>query len=147
MMQLLRVGLVVLLFAIMTVGCTHQLAAPTATPTGNEAPVSLRNLQVTTVEGHRAVLLRLSRVPTLVRQTSTKDPGRIIIQASGPPGDGDLPERALPEIDPEIGAVRVSRHDGTLQVVLDFKGAQPPPFSVHEMADWIMVRLDVPQEG
>jgi len=43
--------------------------------------------------------------------------------------------------------VRVSRRAGTLQVVLEFKGAALPPYSVHQMVDWIMVRLGAPQEG
>jgi hypothetical protein len=147
MMRSLWTGVVLSLFTLFAAGCAQKLAAPTASPTGNEAAVALRNLQVTTVDGHRAVLLRLSRLPTLVRQSSGKDPARIVIQAWGPRGDGDLPERTLPQVDPEISDVRVSRHDGALEVVLDFKGLEPPPYSVHEMADWIMVRLGVPQEG
>jgi hypothetical protein len=107
----------------------------------------LRNLQVTTVDGHRAVLLRLSRVPVVVRQSSTRNPGRIVVQAWGPVGDGDLPERALPEVDPMLSNVRVSRHEGTLEIVIEFKSEEPPPFSVHEMADWLMIRLGMPEQG
>ena len=147
MMPSLKVGVGLFLFALFAAGCAQKLGVPTAVPTGNEAPVALRNLQVTTVDGHRAVLLRLSRLPTLVRQSSGKDPARIVIQAWGPRGDGDLPERTLPQIDPEISDVRVSRHDGALEVVLEFKGLKPPPHSVHEMADWIMVRLGAAQGG
>jgi len=147
MTRSLWTGVALFLFTLSAAGCAHKLAAPTPSPTGNEAPVALRNLQVTTVDGHRAVLLRLSRSPTMVRQSSGKDPARIVIQAWGPRGDGDLPERTLPQVDPEISDVRVSRHDGALEVVFDFKGLEPPPYSVHEMADWIMVRLGVPQEG
>ncbi len=142
MVRLLQVSIGVILGAALTAGCAHKLALapPTAAPTGSEAPVGLRNLQVTTIEGHRAVLLRLSRVPTMVRQSSANDPARIIIQAWGPASD-DLPERSLPQMDPQINDVRVSRRQGALQVVVDFKGKEPPPFSVHEMADWIMVRF------
>ncbi len=143
MVRSLRIGIGVIIGAALMAGCSHKLALapPTAAPTGNEAPVGLRNLQVTTVEGHRALLLRLSRVPTMVRQSSANDPARIIIQAWGPANDGDLPERTLPQMDSEIDDVRVSRHEGALQVVVNFKGKEPPPFSVHEMADWIMVRF------
>jgi hypothetical protein len=138
------VGLFLTLF---TAGCAQRPMAPTPAPTGDQAPVALRNLQVTTVDGHRAVLLRLSRLPTLLQQSSHKDPARIVIKAWGPRGDGDLPERRLPQADPEINDVRISRHDGALEVVLDFKGPEPPPYTVHEMADWIMVRFGVPQGG
>ncbi len=147
MIPVLRVVLGLSLCTLVMAGCAHRLAPPTPAPTGNEAPVALRNLQVTTVDGHRAVLLRLSRPPTLVRQSSEKDPGRIVVQAWGPANDGDLPERALPQVDQEISDVRVSRHEGALQVVLVFKSVQPPPYSVHEMADWIMVRFGTPGEG
>jgi hypothetical protein len=147
MVRSLRTGVAFSLFTLFAAGCGPELAAPTASPTGNEAPVALRNLQVTTVDGHRAVLLRLSRLPTMVRQSSGKDPPRIVIQAWGPAGDGDLPERTLPQVDAQISDVRVSRRAGALSVVLVFKGVEPPPYSVHEMADWIMVRLGVPQGG
>ena len=147
MIRFLRLAAGASVVGLLAAGCAQRLVPPSATPTGNEAPVALRNLQVTSVEGHRALLLRLSRLPTMVRQTSGKDPGHIVIQAWGPAGEGDLPERTLPQVDPEISDVRVSRHDGALQVVVDFKSVEPPPYSVHEMADWIMVRLGVPQDG
>lgn len=106
--------------------------------------MALRNLQVATVEGHRAVLLRFSRLPTMVRQSSGKSPGRIVVQAWGPVGEGDLLERVLPQIDPVLGEVRVSRRQGALEVILEFKADEPPPYSVHEMGDWVMVRLGTP---
>jgi hypothetical protein len=121
------------------------MAAPTATPTGDEAPVTLRNLQVTTVDGHRAVLLRLSRLPILVRHSSGRHPGQITVQAWGPAGDSDLPERTLPQVDPQIAQISVSRKEGALHVVFAFQNDEPPAYSVHEMADWIMIRLGVPE--
>jgi hypothetical protein len=147
MMRLSWIGIGFFLFTLFAAGCAQKIGVPSPSPSGTEAPVALRNLQVVSVDGHRAVLLRFSRVPTMVRRSSGKDPGRIVIQAWGPSGDGDLPERTLPQVDPEINDVRVSRHDGALEVVLDFKSVEPPPYSVHEMADWVMVRLGVPQEG
>ncbi len=125
-------------------GCAASLAAPSASPTGDQAPVTLRNLQIETANGHRAVLLRLSRLPTQVRYSSSSRPARISIQAWGPPGDEDLPERALTQIDPQIAQVRVSRKRGGLNIVLDLQGDEPPAYSVHEMADWIMVRFAAP---
>jgi hypothetical protein len=147
MMRSASAGVGLLLVALFAAACASKFAAPTPVPAGTEAPVALRNLEVTTVDGHRAVLLRLSRPPTLVRESSSKNPGSITILAWGPPGSADLPERAVPQLDSEIREVRVSRRAGALQVVLEFKGAAPPPYSVHQMADWIMVRLGAPQEG
>lgn len=126
---------------IVLSGCSHRLAAPTAAPTGDQAPVALRNFQVTTVDGHRAVLLRLSRLPTLVRHSSARRPAQITVQASGPVGDSDLPERTLPPQDYQITGVKVSRQQGTLRVVIELAGDEPPTYSVHEMADWIMIRF------
>ena len=113
-------------------------------PTGDQAPVGLRNLEVTTLDGHRAVLLRLSRAPTQVRQSSSSKPPQIVVQAWGPAGD-DLPERSIPQIDPQIANVRVSRKGGNLEVVLEMQGVEPPAYTVHEMGDWIMIRFAAPQ--
>jgi hypothetical protein len=132
-------------FAGLLAGCSTSFLRPTATPSGEDAPVTLRDLQIDNTDGHRAVLLRLSRVPTAVRHSSSSNPAQITVQAWGPVGDGDLTERELPQTDDEISQVRVSRKSGTLTVVLDLRGNQPPPYSVHEMADWIMVRLGGPQ--
>jgi hypothetical protein len=133
------------LLLVVVVGCAQRLSAPTAAPTGDQAPVELRNFQVTTVDGHRAVLLRLSRLPTLLRYSDSRRPVGITIQAWGPVGDADLPERSLPAEDEQITGVRVSRHDGALRVVLDLNGDEPPAYSVHQMADWIMIRFAAAQ--
>ena len=133
------------LLLVVVVGCAQRLSAPTAAPTGDQAPVGLRNFQVTTIDGHRAVLLRLSRLPTLVRYSSSRHPAGITIQAWGPLGDGDLPERSLPAEDEQITSVHVSRHEGALRVVLELSGDEPPSYSVHEMADWIMIRFAAAQ--
>lgn len=145
MRPLHRAASLVPVLCLLAVGCAQKLAPPTPSPSGGEAPVTLRNLQIETVDGHHAVLLRLSRVPTMVRETSSSHPAQITLQAWGPVGEGDLSERALPQIDPQIAQVRVSRHDGGLSIVLDLHGDDPPPYSVHEMADWIMVRFTAPE--
>jgi len=134
----------VLLLPLVVAGCAQHMAAPTAAPSGDLAPVALRNVEVTAVDGHRAVLLRLSRLPTLVRQSSSSRPARITVQAWGPPGDGDLPERDLPQVDPLVQDVRVSRKSGGLMVVIELSGDEPPAYTVHEMADWIMIRFPGP---
>jgi hypothetical protein len=126
---------------VLFVGCAQRFAAPTPAPTGDQAPVALRNFQVTTVDGHRAVLLRLSRLPTLVRHSSSRHPAQITVQAYGPVGDSDLPERTLPPQDDQITGVQVSRHEGTLRIVIELVGDESPTYSVHEMADWIMIRF------
>jgi hypothetical protein len=140
-----RLASLLLALAFAFSGCSQISGRPTASPTGDEAPVNLRSLQIQTVEGHRAVLLRLSRLPTLVRHASADTPGRISVEAWGPVGSGDLEERTLEQTDAQISGVRVSRKEGALRVILDFRDPVPPKYTVHEMADWIMVRLGTPE--
>lgn len=137
-----RVTFAVLLsLCALIAGCSARPSAPTAAPVGDEAPVNLRDLQVATSSGHRAVLLQLTRLPTLVRYSSSSEPARIIVQAWGPEGDSDLPERVLPQADAIVRQVVVSRTRGELRVVIELNQQEPPPHRVHEMADWIMVRF------
>jgi hypothetical protein len=139
------VPVVPLLAALLVAGCAQKLGRPSPSPSGDAAPVTLRNLQIESIDGHRAVLMRLSRLPTMIRHSSSRRPPEITVQAWGPVGDGDLPERVLPQIDALVSQVRVSRHEGGLTIVLDLHGDQPPPYSVHQMADWIMVRFSAPE--
>lgn len=123
-------------------GCSMGPLQRQATlPTGTQSPVNLRNFQIASAGGHRAVFLRMSRIPTMLRHTSSGGPAEIIIQAWGPEGTGDLPERALPQDDPLINEIRVSRESGALKVVLVLSTPEPPPHMVHEMADWVMIRF------
>jgi hypothetical protein len=132
---------VALLGVLLIAGCAQKIGRPTPAPSGDDAPVTLRNLQIESIDGHRAVLLRLSRLPTMVRHSSSRRPAQITVQAWGPVGEGDLAERVLPQLDAQIAQVRVSRRDGGLTIVLDFHGDDPPQYSIHQMADWIMVRF------
>ena len=133
-----------------TGGCSKTVVPPAPPPVdagmsaaalADPSPVTLRNLQVATIEGNRAVLLRFSREPYGLAYTTEPGPGRLTVRASGPPGEGDLPERSLQQLDAQIADVRVSRTQGTLQVVIDFKADEVPPHSVHQMVDWVMIRL------
>lgn len=77
----------------------------------------------------------------MVRHSESTGPARITVQAWGPAGAEDLPERTLPQTDATVSLVRVSRKDGALRITLDLVAAAPPAYSVHQMADWIMIRL------
>jgi len=144
MVHLFRSRVVVLLGVAVLAGCAQKLAAPTPSPSGDQAPVTLRNLEIETIDGHRAIVLRLSRLPSLVRYGSSRRPAQITVQAWGPVGDADLPERNLPQVDPQITQVRVSRKNGGLNIVIDLQGDDPPAYTVHEMADFIMIRFAGP---
>ena len=141
---MIRAALSVVVLAVCLGGCIQNLERPEPSLTGNDAPVSLRDLQIQTADNHRAILLRLSRPPTLVRHSSEKK--RITIEAWGPIGDGDQAWRTLEQSDPQITAVHVSRTRGALSVVVDFR-EDSPDYTLHEMADWIMVRFANPNPG
>lgn len=128
-------------------GCGAVKAGPDAAPFGDQAPVGLRSLEMASAQGYQAVLLRLSRLPTMVRHSASENPARITIEAWGPNTGGDLPERTLAQEDPLVEQVRVSRKGGALTVVLDLRTSLPPPYVVNEMADWIMVRFGAAGES
>lgn len=136
----LRVALV-LVGAFCAVSCAQRGAAPSPAPVGADAPLDVRYIQVATVEGHRAVLVRLTHVPSMVRDSSSQNPAEILVHAWGPSGGFDMPERSFPQSDAYLPEVRVSRKGGELRIVLQLAGNVPPQYTVHEMADWIMVRL------
>lgn len=106
-----------------------------------EPGILLRNLQIETVDGHRAILLRLSRLPQRLTHSSNSAPASITVRALGPQGQADFEEQILPQTDPQVFQVRVARIGGELRVTLDLKSNSPPPYIVLEMADWIMIRL------
>lgn len=139
MTHLIR-GLVLALAAVLLSGCS-DMVRPSPVPSGDQAPVNLRQLQIQSIDGHAALLLRLSRIPDSLRHSAAAEPGQIIIEAEGPEGESDLDERSLGQSDALISDVRVSRSEGLLRIVVEFRGAQPPSYSVHQMADWVMVRL------
>jgi hypothetical protein len=142
----LRAALV-LVGAFCAVGCAQRAAAPSPAPVGANAPLDVRYIQVATVEGHRAVLVRLTQVPSMVRASSSRNPAEILVHAWGPMGDFDMPERNFPQPDAYLPEIRVSRKGGELRIALQLAGDVPPQYTVHEMADWIMVRLIGGRQG
>ncbi len=86
------------------------------------------------------MFLNLSRLPDSVAHRSETHPARIVLDIKGPTG-AETPEVAFPSGDTLVSRMRVSRQPGILRVVLDLQGDEPPEYSVHIMADWIMIRL------
>ena len=96
-------ALLIAILAILTTltsGCASQASRPSALPSGDNTPVTLRDLQITQSEGHRAVFIRLSRLPTLIQHSNSGDPARIMIIAWGPTGGEDLGERGAQSTGP-----------------------------------------------
>ena len=103
-------------------------------------PLDLQDYRVVKADGHRSVFLKLSRLPDEVGDRTANDPPRVILEIKGPTGT-DTPEEAFDGNDALISTVRVERAFGVLRVTLELQGRNLPPYSVHRMADWVMIRL------
>lgn len=130
--------------AALAAGCSRRLAvepgADAPAVAGVAVPLDVRQFEVVNADGYRGVFLKLSRLPDAVNHFSENDPARIVLEVKGPPGE-DAAEESYPGQDALVSQFRVSREFGTLRIVLDLQGTDPPPYSVHPMADWIMIRL------
>lgn len=133
--------------ALCLVGCA-SMASRTSEPAAGTAttPLLLRQVQVVGVDqgSGRAVLLRLSRPPDLVRYEGKSRPARVVIEATAANAGEDFPERTMPQADVELKGVRVARKKGVLRVTLELARDEPPPYVVREMADWILIRFGSP---
>ncbi len=129
--------------------CSQRLpledAATTADFSHLASPLDLRQFEVVaSAGGFRGVFLRLSRFPESITASDTSDPARIVLDITGPTGV-ESEEQSFPGGDTLVSQVRVTRQIGQLRIVLDLSVPDPPEYSVHRMADWIMVRMESPQ--
>ncbi len=128
--------------------CSQRLPLEEAGQTAEEAsftdpsaPLDLRQFEVVASGGgYRGVFLKLSRFPDSVVATQYDDPARIVVDVRGPTGT-ESAEEAFPGNDSLVNAVRVSREIGLLRIVLDIAGDHSPDYTLHRMADWIMIRI------
>lgn len=105
------------------------------------SPLDLRSFEVVSSGGgYRGVFLRLSRFPESIQTSHYSNPAQIVIDIRGPTS-AESAEETFPGGDTLVAKVRLSREIGLLRVVLDLAGSDPPKYSVHRMADWIMIRL------
>lgn len=110
---------------------------------GVSIPLEVREYDVLNESGYRGIFLKLSRLPDSIEHNSGSDPARIVLEIHGPTS-GELPEEAFPGGDTLISRVRVASRPGVLWVSFDLQGDEVPAYSVHSMADWIMVRIAAP---
>ncbi|MCX8071076.1 MAG: AMIN domain-containing protein [Candidatus Binatia bacterium] len=138
------------ILALGAFGCS-RLMRPEQSNVGAVAasPLLLRQVQVVSgaEQGGKAVILRLSRAPDVVRHEGKARPARVVIEASAVNAGEDLPERTIPQADPDLKGVRVLRKGGVLRVTLELSRDEPPPYSVREMADWILIQLGTPRSS
>jgi len=110
------------------------------------APLDLNQFEVVASgAGYRGVFLRLSRFPDSITAVDQSNPAQIILSISGPTG-AETPEETFPGGDTLVSRVRVTREIGMLRVVLDLAASAPPKYTVHQMGDWVMVRIAAPEQ-
>jgi hypothetical protein len=102
--------------------------------------LEVREFQVVHAGAYRGIFLKLSRLPDSVVHHRQSDPASIVLEISGPTG-GEFPEEVFPGGDTLVSSVRMVRMYGKLQVAIDFQADDAPSYTVHTMADWILVRL------
>lgn len=108
--------------------------------TALSVPLDVQDYRIVSVDGHRGVFLKLSRFPDAIDDRAETNPPRVILEIKGPTGE-EAPEEELPGRDTLVSRVRVARSFGVLRVTLELQGSDVPPYSVHRMADWVMLRL------
>lgn len=133
--------------ALLAAGCASR--APLEPGEGSDferslnaisAPLVLQDYRVVTAEGQRGVFLKLSRLPDAVEHHSEENPPRVVVEINGPTGT-ETADEEFPGGDTLISRVRVEQTFGLLRVTLQLQGNEVPPYSVHRMADWVMIRL------
>lgn len=136
------------LMALTAGGCGgKQIAERTdlADLQGLALPLDVREVQLARADGNRGVFLRLSRLPEGIHHRAMGDPARLVLEIKGPTGTQG--EEDLPGTDDLVSRLRVQRDFGVLRVLVDLRGEEVPEYSVHAMADWIMIRFKSPRSG
>jgi hypothetical protein len=108
--------------------------------TALSVPLDIQDYRIVSIDGHRGVFLKLSRLPDAIDDRAETNPPRVILDIKGPTGE-EAPEQELPGRDSLVSRVEVTRSFGVLHVTLELRGSDVPPYTVHRMADWVMVRL------
>lgn len=137
--------LVTLWAALLVAGCAWLDQRGRTTQAGNALPpLLLRQVQVIGDDssGSRTVLLRFSRPPEVIRHEGKDRPARVVIEAGAPDAGEDFAERTMPQADREVKGVRVARKGGVLRVTVELARDGVPPYTLREMADWVLIRLE-----
>ncbi len=145
-----KFGVVALIsaFVLTSTACSQRLpleeagmAADVENLSEFSMPLDLSQFEVvSTGGGYRGVFLHLSRYPDAISYSHQSDPARITVVLRGPTG-AETEEETFPGGDSLVSLVRVNRGLGQLNVTLDLAMDDPPDYSVHRMADWVMVRI------
>jgi hypothetical protein len=129
---------------LLSAGCASRGKGPEPLPASTfselSVPLDLVEFNVVGTQSIRGLILKLSRLPDGLAYHAEENPPRIIIDISGPTGE-ESPEQAFPGNDSLVTRLTVSRTYGVLRVAIDLYSEGLPEYTVHQMADYVMVRL------
>ena len=129
---------------LVTTGCAGRshVAEPLPASTFAElsVPLNLVEFNVAGTSQGRGVFLKLSRLPDSLTHRWESNPPRIILEIAGPTGEESAPE-VIPAGDDLVTRLEVSRTFGVLRIIIDLRSQEVPEYTVHQMADYVMVRL------
>jgi hypothetical protein len=133
--------------ALYSAGCAGRTRPPEVlgpeTFADLSLPLDVREYRVARSTSGQGIFIKLSRLPDAVDHHLESQPASIVLDIKGPTGSGLGDEEVL-EAESPLSRIRVSRHPNILRVSLDLDAVEAPVYSVHVLADWIMVRLEGP---
>ena len=130
---------------LLSAGCASRSKVgeplPASTFAELSVPLNLVEFNVAGTPHARGVFLKLSRLPDSLTHRWENNPARIILEIAGPTGE-ESPQEVFPAGDDLVTRLEVSRTFGVLRVIIDLHGEEVPQYTVHQMADYVMVRLN-----
>jgi hypothetical protein len=139
-------GLVIVAVALAIGGCAPTKQPELLTPeqfAELSVPLDIREYRTVNEAGTQAVFIKLSRLPDGIGHHVESASASIVLDVKGPAGPNTVDEESL-QGTPPLSRIRVARGPNLLRLSLDLERGEVPPYSVHLLADWIMVRLESP---
>jgi hypothetical protein len=132
--------------ALALAGCTTEKQPELLTPQQYaelSVPLDIREFRTVNDSGTQAIFIKLSRLPDGIDHHVESASGTIVLDIRGPAGPETVDEESL-QAPPPLSRIRVGRGPRVLRLSLDLERGEVPPYSVHLLSDWVMVRLETP---
>ena len=139
-------GITTVALALTLTACAGRSEPELLTPeqfAEMSVPLDVREYRTSSGGGMEAIFIKLSRLPDGVSHRTEPTTGSIVLDIGGPAGPATVDDESLQAESP-LTRIRVARAPKVLRLFLDLERAEIPPYSVHVLADWIMVRLEAP---
>lgn len=136
-----------LIIALCSPGCAGRTKSPDVLAPETFAdlslPLDVREYRVARSTSGQGIFIKLSRLPDAIDHHLVSRPPSIVLDIKGPTGPDTGGEESL-EAESPLSRIRITRHPNVLRVSLDLDADEAPQYSVHLLADWIMIRLEGP---